>query len=302
MGAVYVVDQLSTGAQRALKLMLPELVADEKLRLRFEQEARIGARIESDHVVQVVAAGLDASTRTPWLAMELLRGMNLGDYVAQNGPVSAPVLLAMFGQLCHAVGAAHTVGVVHRDLKPENIFLADGRRSGLPFMVKVLDFGIAKIAAEAKTTETAAIGTPAWMAPEQTSRGRPVGPQTDVWALGLIAFWMLTGRSYWRSANDDVSTMAMLLREMLLDEIEPASSRAQQYGVQVGTEFDAWFARCVHREVRARFATATHAYSELARAVSLSDVSSRPALPPPRGLLGETQTAADLHGTHRARG
>src|SRR5438552_3872775 len=92
MGTVYVVDQISTGAQRALKLMHPQMVADERLRRRFEQEARISARIESDHVVHVVAAGVDGASGTPWLAMELLTGADLAAHVAKTGPV-APAML-----------------------------------------------------------------------------------------------------------------------------------------------------------------------------------------------------------------
>src|ERR1700690_4278358 len=85
MGAVYVAEQLSTGKQRALKLMLPQLVADPKLRARFEQEARIGSKLESEHVIEVVAAGVDHDTGMPWLAMELLRGEDLATYMQHHG-------------------------------------------------------------------------------------------------------------------------------------------------------------------------------------------------------------------------
>src|SRR6185503_3583423 len=87
MGSVYVVTQLSTAAPRALKLMHVDLSSDASLRRRFEQEARIGAAIKSDHVVQVVAAGVDEPTRTPWLAMELLEGETLAQLAARRGPL-----------------------------------------------------------------------------------------------------------------------------------------------------------------------------------------------------------------------
>src|SRR5688572_16681098 len=114
MGSVYVVEQLSTGAQRALKLMRRELVADASLRERFLQEARVGSRIASDHVVQVIAAGVDPSSNVPWLVMELLQGEEVADRVKRAGPLSRAEVAEVAKQLGHALAAAHAVGVVHR--------------------------------------------------------------------------------------------------------------------------------------------------------------------------------------------
>jgi len=124
MGAVYVAEQQSTGKLRAVKLMHPALLADTRLRERFEQEARVGALIKSDHVVQVLGAGVDAATGVPWLSMELLEGEDLAAFLRRHGPVHPRELYEIFRQVGHALAAAHAVGVVHRDLKPENIFLA----------------------------------------------------------------------------------------------------------------------------------------------------------------------------------
>src|SRR5688572_19878197 len=151
MGAVYIAEQASTGKTRALKLMHPELVADAKLRERFEQEARVGALIASDHVVQVIAAGIDPATGAPWMAMELLEGEDLADYLRRRGALPVDEVREIFRQLCHALGAAHAAGIVHRDMKPENIFLAKTRSASGEVCVKVLDFGIAKVVAESKT-------------------------------------------------------------------------------------------------------------------------------------------------------
>ncbi len=262
MGAVYVVRQRSTGVERALKVMHPQLVNDDKLRQRFLQEAKIGAQIESDHVVAVVGAGVDGDKGVPWIAMELLKGETLSSAVRRRGPRSAAEVREIYGQLCHALGAAHALGVVHRDLKPENVFLAVPRREGVPFVVKVLDFGIAKLVAEAKTqAQTGAIGTPLWMAPEQTEIGRNISPATDVWSLGLLAFWLLTGRSYWRAgAEDDASPMA-LLREVCFEPLAFASARAHELGWEgtLPVGFDAWFARCVDRDPTVRFRDAREA-------------------------------------------
>ena len=261
MGAVYVAEQLSTGKQRALKLMLPELVSDPQLRKRFEQEARACARIESDHVVDVVAAGVEVTSGMPWLAMELLQGEHLGELVRRRGALPHADVRSILQQLCHAIAAAHDAGVVHRDLKPENVFLAKARRAGVEMTVKVLDFGIAKLLAEVRTLATAAVGSPMWMAPEQTARGGVVDPSTDVWSIGLIAFYLLTGHHYWRSAEEESSTLANLLREIVLDPLPAASLRAQELGVSNLPEgFDSWFQQAVARDPAERFATARPAH------------------------------------------
>src|SRR5262249_52387429 len=156
-------EQLSTGKPRALKLMLPELVQKPELRMRFEREARIGASIRSEHVVEVIGAGVDAATGTPWLAMELLSGEHLGARVERQGPLDGGPAPELLGAPCHALAAAHQVGVVHRDLKPENVFLAEVSRLRAPWTVKILDFGIASVVNDAKTTSArtrGALGTP----------------------------------------------------------------------------------------------------------------------------------------------
>ncbi|MEJ7727652.1 MAG: serine/threonine-protein kinase [Polyangiaceae bacterium] len=277
MGTVYVAEQLSTGSLRALKTMHPRLVADARLRQRFEQEARVEARIDSDHVAHVVAAGVDADTGTPWLAMELLRGESLTARV-ERGPVSVDTVREVMAQLGHALGAAHAMGIVHRDLKPENIFLATPRREGVPFTLKVLDFGIAKVVADAPPVTTEPMGTPPWMAPEQTEPGREVTPATDVWALGLLAFYLLTGRLYWLAGDGANGTPTMFLRELLLDRLAPASMRAADYGcpVPIPPSFDAWFARCVDRSPERRYADGSCARAALDPILAAMAASSAP--------------------------
>jgi serine/threonine protein kinase len=260
MGAVYVVQQRSTGKRRALKLMLPQLVGSEKLRQRFEQEARVGARIDSDHVVEVVTAGIDEPTGIPYLAMELLEGETLAALVDRRSALPPWEVREIYAQLGHALEAAHRAGIVHRDLKPENIFIAKGRRQGAAFTVKVLDFGIAKVIEEARhgNAATATLGTPLWMAPEQTDQAGTIAPGTDVWALGLIAFRLLTGRHYWKTANDQQTSITSILREVLFEGLLPPSARAMELGVGnlVPPGFDNWFLHCVNRALDQRFAHA----------------------------------------------
>jgi serine/threonine protein kinase len=268
MGSLYVVEQLSTSKPRALKLMLPELVAQPASRKRFELEAKIAARIQSDHVVESIASGVDQKSGIPWLAMELLEGQDLAAYTEKKKRLGPAEVLEIFDQLCHALGEAHKQGIVHRDIKPENIFLATARRRGVPFMVKVLDFGIARILAESQTMSGATrtgLGTPMWMAPEQTQPGGPIAPASDVWAIGLIAFRLLTGYYFWKAPYDPSGSVMMLMAEAFMHQMPPASARAAEYkcAERIPPGFDAWFARCVARPIEDRYADATLAFEAL---------------------------------------
>ncbi len=271
MGAVYVVEQLSTGKQRALKLMAPELVHNPEVRERFVREAKAASRIESDHVVETVTAGVDDETGAPYIVMELLRGEELADAVTRAGPLGVADVAEVLAQVGHALEQAHANGVVHRDLKPENIFLCTSRRREVPYTAKILDFGIAKLVADGmQRTGTQPLGSPLYMAPEQTERKGRICAGTDVWALGLITFHLLTGRSYWREAEGD--SLQVLLREIIVDPLASATERAAELGVadKLPPGFDAWFARCVDRDVDRRFAEggeAVRAFVELAEAL-----------------------------------
>ena len=288
MGAVYVVEQLATGHQRALKVMHPQVVDDEKSRERFAQEARVGAQIRSAHVVEVTAAGVDDETGTPWLAMELLEGEDLRAMMKRRGPIPAAEAAEIFEQIGDALGHAHDAGIVHRDLKPENIFISVSRLRGVPFVAKVLDFGIAKIVSEHKTaaTVTTVIGSPLWMAPEQSNRGAHIAPSTDVWALGLIAFAMLTGRNYWQSANspDEKFNLQGLFVEIMVHPLDPAAERAAAVGSAVvpPSGFDDWFARCVVRDPSKRFRDAREAVAALVAVLTVAPGRLAPtAMPAP---------------------
>jgi serine/threonine protein kinase len=266
MGTVYVAEQVSTGKLRALKVLHSEFALDDKHRERFVREARAGSAIRSEHVVEVVSAGVDEATGVPWLAMELLEGRDLASVVRQRGALPPGEVLEILLQVGHGLGAAHRAGLVHRDLKPENVFLAESRRVGARFTVKVLDFGIAKIVMAGTLDGTQPIGTPLWMAPEQATEGGPLGPATDVWPLGLIAFQLLTGKMYWKSVEDETASVLQLLNEIAMAPIEPASARAARYGARdkIPRGFDAWFARCVARSIDARFRDAGAAVDALA--------------------------------------
>jgi ferredoxin/hemoglobin-like flavoprotein/tRNA A-37 threonylcarbamoyl transferase component Bud32 len=285
MGVVYAAIQLTTGHERAVKIMHSPFALDARARERFEQEARIGARIQSDHVVQVVAAGVHEASRTPWLAMEMLSGQDLERYLKTRGPLPLADSAVVIGQVVHALAAAHDVDVVHRDIKPENIFLSVSRVVGIPFMVKILDFGIAKLRSSVRSA-TVAVGTPAYMAPEQSQASDDIGPAADVWSLGLVVYRMLTGHQFWRASGED-ATMPQLWRELLINPIPTASERAFEQGCEqlLPPGFDEWFAACLDREPSLRFQHARAAgvaLDQVMRAVGIAGLSS----------LGSSQTPA----------
>ncbi len=266
MGAVYRAEQQSTRKLRALKLVSTRLASDPKGRERFVREATVGASIDSEHAVEVIGAGIDDESGRPWLAMELLDGADLGAVVRHQGPLSPGQWREVMGQLCHGLAAAHRAGVVHRDLKPANVYVARSRRAGVPFTIKILDFGIAKVVQESGTgaTDTDTVGSPLWMAPEQLNAQRPT-PATDVWALGLLAFWALTGKHYWLAAHAESSTVQALFVEQLFKPLATPTDRAIELSAAVGLPpgFDQWFLRCTHRDGPQRYPDASTAAQAL---------------------------------------
>jgi eukaryotic-like serine/threonine-protein kinase len=271
MGAVYEAEQLDDKRRVALKLMHPSQVSDPKLRKRFAQEARVGAWIGSEHIVEVFRAGVDEATHFPWLSMELLQGETLATRIGRYLPASSGLphddAWRVLSQLCRALIAAHEKGVVHRDLKPENVFLTTQPRTDAPFTVKVLDFGIAKrlSATDRAQNRTTAIGTPLWMAPEQ-NEDTEITPAADVWAFGLLVFRMFTGRFYWLSANEPDLNLGWLYSELVSEALVPATYRADVLGCLhlLPANFDRWFVRCVSRDPKARFANAREMTDALA--------------------------------------
>ena len=172
MGAVYRVHDTRTLRKRALKVMLPEMAANPTLKQRFAQEATIAAAVQSDHIAEVLDAGVDESTHAPFIVLELLHGESLSQRLRKEGPLSAPDTMLLMSQASMALGRAHEAGIVHRDLKPENLFLTH-RDDGTPH-IKLLDFGLAKLVIASGLTRTKeTLGTPLYMSPEQDRRSLP---------------------------------------------------------------------------------------------------------------------------------
>ncbi|WP_437618952.1 serine/threonine-protein kinase [Sorangium sp. So ce1151] len=285
MGAVYEAVHLETNRRRALKLMHPTLFESPNLRERFQREAKIAADIESEFIVEVFDAGIDEQTRMPFLVMELLRGEDLDHRIERLGRLSALEVVTYLHQAALALDRTHKAAIVHRDLKPENIFLTQ-REDGQP-RVKILDFGIAKLVAETSSAgrATHGVGTPIYMAPEQFD-GAALSSATDVYALGMVAYTLLVGASYWVK-EEKTGNLLAILAAASRGKPEPASARAAASGVALPPAFDAWFDRATAMRPDARFQVATHAVRALAEAL---EVAPPPSAARPPDWMAELAT------------
>ena len=198
MGAVWVARHTLLDVEIALKVMGPQVADVPEARSRFVREAKAVAQLKSPYIVQVHDfGGIDD---TPYLAMELLSGEDLGSVIAHEHRLSLARTVEIAASIAKALRVAHEARIVHRDLKPTNIFLAN---VGGEQVVKVLDFGIAKVLAGADagtTTSGAIIGSPAYMSPEQ-ARGGALDERSDLWSLGAVVFEMLTGQQAFGGAT-----------------------------------------------------------------------------------------------------
>jgi eukaryotic-like serine/threonine-protein kinase len=181
----------------AIKLIKPDLLGESKRDAateRFQLEARTIARLTSPNTVRLYDFGV-SETGSFYFVMELLTGMDVASLVQRFGPLPPERAVAVLRQTCRSLGEAHATGVLHRDIKPQNLFLC---RLGLDFdVVKVLDFGLVKSLHEGAaqlTTEGLLTGTPAYMPPERVM-GAAADERSDLYSLGCVAYWMLTGRA-----------------------------------------------------------------------------------------------------------
>jgi len=264
MGAVYRAVDVQTGRTRAIKLMLEHKVEDADARERFRREAAVAGHIDSPLVVDVIDAGVASDTGTPYIVMELLEGENLEQRLARLGARPVTEVVDHLAQLARALQRMHARNVVHRDLKPSNLFLEEP--DGAAPRIKVLDLGVAKVLSLTGSDTTAIVGSVPYMAPEQIL-GRAVGPAADLYALGLIAFTLLTGAPYWRKERDgEAIALAMKIADGVL---EPASTRARELGVALPPAFDDWFAHATARQAARRFRSAAEAVHGLATALGI---------------------------------
>jgi serine/threonine-protein kinase len=196
MGTVYRATHLLIDRPVAIKVLNPRFVEDEEAQERFRREARAAGRLQHMNAVAVTDFGRTEDGYV-YIVMELLIGRSLRDVLAREAPLDAARAVSLMLQVSAAVSAAHEAGIIHRDLKPGNIFVVQ-RKHARP-IVKVLDFGIAKLAADALDDDQVTltqvgvmIGTPRYMSPEQCD-SRRLTPASDVYSLGIILYEMLTG-------------------------------------------------------------------------------------------------------------
>ncbi|WP_375761630.1 serine/threonine-protein kinase [Corallococcus exercitus] len=191
MGVVYRASHPLIGKQVAIKVLRAELVSPEQEQ-RLLVEARAVNAIQHPGIIDIFGFGSLPDGR-PYVIMELLKGQSLSTILRQQGQLDIDRVVWVLDQMLAALGAAHKAGVVHRDLKPANVFLVETPDTAPS--LKLVDFGIAKLLESSDnplTADGSVIGTPEYMAPEQV-RGQAVGPATDLYAVGLMAFQMLTG-------------------------------------------------------------------------------------------------------------
>jgi len=263
MGSVWLADHLGLGIQCAIKFAEGELRYQPDTLARFEREARVEAQLRSPHVVHVYDHG--TWNRTPFIAMEYLRGESLAARLERDGRLDYIRTHRLVAHASRALTRAHALGVVHRDLKPENILFEqddDGETA------KLLDFGVAKWTSEwAVTNLTKAgllVGTPLYMSPEQARGTKEIDGRSDLWSLAVIAYQCLTGDLPFVSDG-----LGELLGKIMFDPIPVPS----QVLPSLPPEVDAWWLKAASRDPVARFQTA----KELSDALGVALKRERPA-------------------------
>jgi eukaryotic-like serine/threonine-protein kinase len=250
MGIVVAAQHLDLGKRVALKILRGGPTADDA---RFLREARAVSRLESEHVSRVIDVGR-ADDGTPFIVMEHLSGSDLARHLRANGPLPCETAVRYVRDACEAIAEAHALGIVHRDLKPSNLFLVS-RRDGSS-LVKVLDFGISKVtrqldgAAEdvSVTARGAVVGSVAYMSPEQIFSPNDVDARSDIWALGVVLFELVTGRKPFEGDGPAaVGARIAAAKPTRLRELVPDAPAG----------LEAIIARCLEKEPSRRFPDVT---------------------------------------------
>lgn len=285
MGSVWVAHHQTLATEVAVKFLNSELAEDELWLARFRREAQSIAKIDSAHVVRVFDHGVTADNH-PFIVMELLRGEDLGQRIAQMQCLPIEEVLLVLDQVGKALGRAHQLGIVHRDIKPENVFLT---REGAEPFVKVLDFGVAKHATPgelAVTDSRTMIGTPYYMSPEQVLNTHDVDHRADLWALAVVTYQMLTGFRPFVGG-----TLGAIHIQINAGEYRAPTSLRADLPIAV----DAWFARALNRQLGKRFSSIQEQIEAFRLAVGAAPRSGERYSPPSSDTLpvrgGLTRTA-----------
>jgi len=230
MGAVYKVEHLAMGKLAAMKVLHSSLTMDREVGQRFRREAEAVSKLSSPNTVQVFDFG--ESMGSMYLVMELVKGEDLGAILRRDGPMPFSRLAPMLMQVCDALSEAHEAGIVHRDLKPENLLVSRARDGH--DVVKVLDFGLAKLRDSEELNQVTArgslIGTPFYMSPEQI-RADELDARSDIYSLGALMYRVLTGLHPFTAP-----TPVAVLTQHLTDELVPPSKRVPELHIPARVE------------------------------------------------------------------
>ncbi len=263
MGTVWVAQHLTLEHEVAVKFIAGDLLdEDERIRERFQREAKAAAQIRSPHVVQILDQGV-MEDGTPYIVMELLHGSSLGDWIDLTGRLGIAEAGSVVTQVARALAKAHQLGIVHRDIKPQNIFLVDDERAGevTEQLVKVLDFGIARRGkvSGGLTKPGVVIGTPEFICPDQVLDSKEPDAQTDLWSLSVVAYQALTG-----DLPFFADTIAKLVGQLIRCEFSPPT----ELRPELPPAIDAFFVRAFSREPDARFSSAPQLAAAFREALS----------------------------------
>ncbi len=256
MGSLWRARHLELEVDVALKVILAE-VATPLLIKRFKHEAQAAARLRSPNIVHVLDYGV--FEQQPYLIMELLRGEDLAARLVRTGKLPPTEALAILAGMANGLMVAHEAGVVHRDLKPANVFL---EKVAEQEVVKILDFGVAKDLRHKTdpidTTSSGAVGSPAYMSPEQVW-GEPVGAPADLWAMAAVAFEMLTGKAPFAD-----KTLAKVFERIIRAPLPSAGD----FAPELPPSLDGFFARALARPPAERFGSARELVEMLGQALA----------------------------------
>ncbi|WP_437282465.1 serine/threonine-protein kinase [Sorangium sp. So ce375] len=262
MGSVYEAEHTGTGRRCAVKVISSaDLTRDPKVVSRFQREARAAGAIDTQHITQVLDAGVDRGSNLPFLAMEFLAGEDVHELIKRTGPLAPDLALRIVAQSCIGLQKAHEASVVHRDIKPHNLFLA--RRDAGEILVKLLDFGIAKVKMDrANETESAdltrtgnLIGSPLYMSPEQARGQKEIDHRTDIWSLGAVLYQLLTGRTPYHHIT--------ALGELIIAICSDPPPQVQDFAPWVAPEIAAIVHRCLVQNPAQRYQSAQEMFGAI---------------------------------------
>lgn len=244
MGEVYLAEHLLLKRPCAIKLIRPDKAGDPQALARFEREVQETARLTHWNSIDIYDYGR-AADGTFYYVMEYLPGMNLEQLVQMHGPLPAGRVIHLLTQVCDALGEAHQHGLVHRDIKPANIFAA--KLGGVYDVAKLLDFGLVKpsgpASAPSLTQEGMVAGSPLYMSPEQAT-GESVDARSDIYSLGLVAYYLLTGRPPFESDK---------AIKVLLAHVNESPPLPSQLNEAVPHDLEEVVLRCLEKDPELRF-------------------------------------------------